>query len=106
MKYHKINDRVITVCADSKALRRYSRTTRNDFSSITPPDDKPRTTVTEETDFEPRLDEYVSNEKEEKPLPLEVRTRFERPKPNGEFITVRLDENPEKDVNIGANLPL
>jgi hypothetical protein len=62
--------------------------------------------VTEETDFEPRLDEYVSNEKEEKPLPLEVRTRFERPKPNGEFITVRLDENPEKDVNIGANLPL
>jgi hypothetical protein len=97
---------VITVYADSKALRRYSKTTRNDFSSITPPDDEPRTTVTEETDFDPRLDEYVSDDKVEKPLLLEVRKRFERPKPNGEFITVRLDENPAKVVKIGANLPL
>jgi hypothetical protein len=72
MKYHGINDRVITVCADSKALRRYSRTTWNGFSSITPLDDEPRTTVTEETDFDPRLDEYVSDEKAEKPLLLEV----------------------------------
>jgi hypothetical protein len=62
--------------------------------------------VTEETDFDPRLDEYVSDEKAEKPLLLEVWTRFERPKPNGEFITVRLDENPAKIVKIGANLPL
>jgi hypothetical protein len=106
MKYHGINDRVITVCADSKALRRYSRTTRNDFSSITPPHDEPCTTVTEETEFDPRLDEYVSNEKAEKPLPLEARTRFERPKPNREFITVWLDENPAKVAKIGANLPL
>ncbi|MCI67522.1 hypothetical protein A2U01_0088781, partial [Trifolium medium] len=42
--------------------------------------------------------------KAEKPLPLEARIRFERPKPDGEFITVQLDENPAKTVKIGANL--
>ncbi|MCH84825.1 hypothetical protein A2U01_0005662 [Trifolium medium] len=31
--------------------------------------------------------------------------KFERPKPDGEFITVQLDNNPTKTVNIGANLP-
>ncbi|MCI79794.1 hypothetical protein A2U01_0101065, partial [Trifolium medium] len=43
--------------------------------------------------------------KAEKPLPLEARIRFERPKPDGEFITVQLDENPAKTVKIGANFP-
>ncbi|MCI48117.1 hypothetical protein A2U01_0069360, partial [Trifolium medium] len=52
------------------------------------------------------LDEYVSDEekKAEKPLPLEVRMKFERPKPDGEFITVQLDDNPTKTIKIGANL--
>jgi hypothetical protein len=31
--------------------------------------------------------------KAEKPLSLETRMRFKRPKPDGEFITVQLDAN-------------
>ncbi|MCI50402.1 hypothetical protein A2U01_0071646, partial [Trifolium medium] len=64
-------------------------------------------TSTRDANFDPRSDEYISDEekKAEKPLPLEARIRFERPKPDGEFITVQLDENPAKTVKIWTNLP-
>ncbi|MCI52205.1 hypothetical protein A2U01_0073449, partial [Trifolium medium] len=60
----------------------------------------------EDTDCDARSDDYISDEekKAEKPLSLETIVRFERPKPDGEFITVQLDNNPTKVVKIGANL--
>jgi hypothetical protein len=54
------------------------------------------------TDYDSRIDEYISDEekKAEKPLSLKIRMRFERPKLDREFITVQLDANPDKFVKI------
>ncbi|MCI34494.1 hypothetical protein A2U01_0055714, partial [Trifolium medium] len=104
MRYHGVNDKVVTIRADNKALKRYSRMVGNDFSSVTLHNTNGETpsASTKNTDFDLRLDE---EKKAENPLPLEVRTKFERPKPDGEFITVQLDNNPTKTVKIGVNLP-
>ncbi|MCI15489.1 hypothetical protein A2U01_0036627 [Trifolium medium] len=61
----------------------------------------------ENDDFDPRLEDYISDEEKvvEKPLPLEIRMKFSRPTPDREFIMVQLDNNPTRSMKIGANLP-
>ncbi|MCH96277.1 hypothetical protein A2U01_0017261 [Trifolium medium] len=98
MRYHGINYEVITIYADSKASKQYLWTTGDNlFTTVHPSTETPGAPI-QDADFDPRLDDYVSDEEKraEKPIPLEARIKFERPKPY---------ENPAKTVKIGANLP-
>ncbi|MCH99221.1 hypothetical protein A2U01_0020232 [Trifolium medium] len=87
-------------------MRQYCRITDETLSSTQPQKEQHHEPV-EDTDCDARSDDYISDEekKAEKPLSQETIMRFERPKPDGEFITVQLDNNPTKVVKIGANLP-
>ncbi|MCI53301.1 hypothetical protein A2U01_0074547, partial [Trifolium medium] len=84
-----INNEVVTIYADSKASKQYLWTTKNSLLTTAYPSTEIPDTPVQDADFDPCLDEYVSDEekKAEKPLHLEARIKFERPKPDGEFIT-------------------
>ncbi|GAU41699.1 hypothetical protein TSUD_94200 [Trifolium subterraneum] len=81
--------------------------TEGTFYSITKQNDEHYYAPIEEMNVDSRIDEYISDEekKAEKLLSLETRIKFEKPKSNGEFITIQLDNNPTKTVKIEANLP-
>ncbi|GAU37624.1 hypothetical protein TSUD_365450 [Trifolium subterraneum] len=61
----------------------------------------------EDVDFYARSKESISNGERttEKPLALETRMKFNRHVPEGEFISVQLDDNPTRSIKIWVNLP-
>ncbi|MCI30080.1 hypothetical protein A2U01_0051289, partial [Trifolium medium] len=70
MRYHGINDEVVTIYADSKASKQYLWTTGNNLLTMAHPSTEIPDVPVQDADFDPRLDEYVSDEekKAEKPL--------------------------------------
>ncbi|MCH80133.1 hypothetical protein A2U01_0000895, partial [Trifolium medium] len=104
IKYHSLDNQVITIHADIEGTRRYFRAvmralyTAQEFGAMSSHTPEPN----DDADFDASSDNSVSDEEKTSvdPLPLETMMKFKRLIPDGEFITIQLDDNQTKTVKI------